>query len=263
MRLALIADVQYSDRDAEQERDYPGALARCARVVARLRERACDLGVQLGDLVDGVRDDPAASREQLERALDTLDGTGLAWEHVLGNHCLRVGREPLLERYGLAQGYHARDLGEWRLVVLDTGERAIHGRDAEDPEAVWARGWLEAHAGEPRAEPWNGAVSDAQLEWLAAELARPEPAVVVGHHPLVPGAGRERFLCWNGEAVADVLAAGGAALYLAGHDHAGGQATHGGVPHVTLPAVLVGEHGAWLELGAGGARLTPLEGAPA
>ena len=74
----------------------------------------------------------------------------------------------------------------------------------------------------------------------------------------MPGAARERFLCWNGEAVAEVLAAGGAALYLAGRDHEGGQTTHGGVPHVTLPAVLVGEHGAWLELGSDGAQLTTL-----
>lgn len=258
MRLAVIADVQFSERDAQEERDYPGALARCERVVARLRERRCDLGVQLGDLVDGVRGDPVASRAQLERALATLDGTGLAWEHVVGNHCLRAGRAPLLERYGLARGYRARDLGGWRLLLLDTGERATHGREPDDPQASWARAWLEEHAGEPRAEPWNGAVSDAQLEWLAAELARPEPVVVVGHHPLVPGAARERFLCWNGEAVAEVLAAGGAALYLAGHDHEGGQTTHGGVPHVTLPAVLVGEHGAWLELGSDGARLTTL-----
>jgi 3',5'-cyclic AMP phosphodiesterase CpdA len=249
MRVAVVADVQYGDREPGEDRDYRGALTRLERVLEQLLAEAPTLGVQLGDLIDGVRDDREASAVELARALGVLERGGLPWLHVVGNHCLRVGRRALLERYGLQRGYRSRVLDGWRLIVLDTGERATHGRGEDEPEAAWARTWLEEHEQEPRARPWNGAVSAAQLTWL-------EEATHLGHHPLVPGAAREEFLCWNGEEVAARLAAGGAAAYLAGHDHVGGFLEHEGVPHLTLPAVLAGEHGAWLDLEPGRIRLT-------
>lgn len=249
LRLGVVADVQFGERDAVEERDYPGALDRCARVVRELKAQGCTRLLQLGDLIDGMRDDPEASQRQLGYALKVLAALDLPLLHVVGNHCLRAGRAEVLAALDLPRGYASQRVGGWRLLRLDTCEAGTHGRKPDDPVAAWARGWLEEHDGEERARPWNSAVSSEQLDWLAVELANArEPILVCGHHPLVPGAARDSFLCWNGEEVAQVLGEGGAVAYLCGHDHRGGMSESGGVVHWTLPAVLVGAHGAWLEL---------------
>jgi hypothetical protein len=50
--------------------------------------------------------------------------------HVIGNHCLAVGRRPLLERLGIPEpGFYQTPLARgWRLVVLDTTELSTHSK---------------------------------------------------------------------------------------------------------------------------------------
>lgn len=252
--IGLVADIQFGTRSDSEGPDYLGALDRLRAALDGPLARA-DRIVQLGDLVDGNKSDREESRAHLGKALAYFDTAPV--HHVVGNHCLRAGREAVLEAYGYESGYGATVIDGWKLVFLDTCERSHHGRDEGDPIAIEAREWLAAHEDEPRARPYGGAVSDAQLAWLQEELAGPEPCVVFGHHPLLPGAARENFLCWNGEEVMNVLAGGGARFYFAGHDHQGGAAQHEDVMHVTLPAILTGDHTALLELDGGEATLWP------
>ncbi len=254
MRIGLIADVQYDSREGWE------VLSRLRALLARSRRDGVERVIQLGDLIEGRADDRAASREDLEEALAVFGRQAPAVEHVVGNHCLRVGRRFLIERYGLERAYLSLKVAGWELILLDTCDISMEGREPEEAQWLQARAWLDAHRGEERAREWNGAVGEEQLAWLAGRLARSRRAIVLGHHPLCPGAAREKMLLWNGEQVARVLADGGAALYVAGHDHQGGETRVHGVPHLTLPALCSGDHAAWLELEEDGARLVGLEG---
>ena len=65
--------------------------------------------------------------------------------------------------------------------------------------------------------------------------------MVAAHHPISPQAARRTHLAWNWRDIAAILVASPAvALVLAGHDHEGGYAFHGGTHWLTLPALLEG-----------------------
>lgn len=51
----------------------------------------------------------------------------LAVHHVVGNHCLAVGRPALLQRLGISEAVAYRTMPiapGWRLIILDTTVRA-------------------------------------------------------------------------------------------------------------------------------------------
>lgn len=95
----------------------------------------------------------------------------------------------------------------------------------------------------PQMASWNGGVSRRQLAWLRAELAAAEAAgervALACHHQVGAGAARDTHMAWNWEAIsAAALASPAFRLALAGHDHMGGYASHGGRHFVTLEALL-------------------------
>jgi manganese-dependent ADP-ribose/CDP-alcohol diphosphatase len=266
-RLAVIADVQYGNKPDHEERRYRSALGHLGGVLAGL-PRVEGL-IQLGDLIDGYREDPAASAFDLEAVLAPLEARGQSLWHVVGNHDLRVGRSGLLARLGLDSAWYSLGTGGWRVIVLDTMQVSAAGRAPDEPEALAGEAWQLAHPVEehPRARVWNGAVDVDQLEWLEGELAqaqtRGEPVLALGHHPLRAEASLESYLCWNAEEVAEVLEGSPATVaYLAGHDHAGGYARMNGVHHLTLPAVLDGPNGVLLQLEPECLRVTGIGAAP-
>lgn len=92
--------------------------------------------------------------------------------------------------------------------------------------------------------PYNGAVSKAQLMWLAAQVAEAEVAretvVVFCHVPCRPASCDPSNVIWNHEEVLGVLQASPCvAAFVAGHDHGGGyDRDEKGIHHITLPAPL-------------------------
>jgi manganese-dependent ADP-ribose/CDP-alcohol diphosphatase len=165
--------------------------------------------------------------------------------HVVGNHCAAIERPALHRALGLAMDRHAaysvREAG-WRLVVLDGVDVSVLWPEGSANHAA-ARAWLDAHAGEPNALPWNGGLSDAQFAWLQQELAAAaaahERVVVFCHLPALVAACEPRHVLYDHERLAALLRATPAVVaYLAGHYHPGGYARDGHVHHVTLEAIL-------------------------
>ncbi len=73
--------------------------------------------------------------ERIAQHFDKLTNAGVPVYHVVGNHCLCVPRERLVQRLSIPSPscYYAVSLpGGWRLVVLDTtemiGERNTYGQ---------------------------------------------------------------------------------------------------------------------------------------
>lgn len=247
LRIGVVADVQYADKPDDTRagglRHYRLSLAKLSAAVRAFnRAPALDLVLHLGDIVDGNRT-PHATLADFDSVLRAFSRLRPPVAHVVGNHCLDVGRALLLERLR-TPAYYERDLRDgWTLLVLDTTDVGVRGAS---PELVAeAHRFLAEHVGRPNAQPWNGGVGAEQLGWLRTRLAscraRRVRALVAGHMPLVEAAATAETVAWNGEAVATLLDefADVAPLYACGHWHGGGYAQRlSGVHHWTCEGMV-------------------------
>lgn len=214
LRLGVIGDQTLAD-------DLDGAYAVLARGVEELaryhREvAALDAVVHTGDLVESG-EAPEAVAARFAAAAAVLDRLPVPWYPAAGDHDVNppryepgsgdrsrrelfvrlVGERVPAAADGGAEGarllHYAVDLGGFRLIVLDSQE--------------------VAHA-EPRwGDVFLARIGDAQLAWLAAELAASdEPAVVVLHQP--------QWLAWSGwQRVHELLRRHPVAAVVSGHLH--------------------------------------------
>jgi len=261
--FGLVADIQAGDKpdgsnDGRVQR-YQLATNKLGQAVnawmqelgERRRTRhsmaALDFVLSLGDIVDG-RDNHGTTAVDLAAVLHHFERLPASCPpvHVIGNHCLKFcSRAQLVRALGLPACYYRRELAlGWALLILDTTDLSTHGGwpegSAREREAA---AYMLAHDGEARVKRYNGGVGAEQMRWLEAELARAARLrcrlIVASHHCLARGACRETHRAWNGDEVAARLEASGVVmLALAGHDHQGGFVVQGGVPYVTVEALL-------------------------
>lgn len=247
LRIGVIADVQYADKADDTRggglRHYRLSLAKLRRAVRTFNQApTLDLVLHLGDIIDGNK----SARETLtdfDSVLRAFSRLRPPVAHVVGNHCLDVGRVLLLERLR-TPAYYERELRDgWTLLVLDTTDVGVRGTTSD--LVAEAQRFLAEHVGRPNAQPWNGGVGAKQLGWLRTRLANCRAqrmrALVAGHMPLVEAAATAETVAWNGEAVAALLDefADVAPLYACGHWHGGGYAQRpSGVHHWTCEGMV-------------------------
>ncbi|WP_308421661.1 phosphodiesterase [Microbacterium album] len=183
------------------------AVGNVNRVLAQLEASGGrpDALIFTGDLADlGEEEAYAQLRAAVEPAAARL-GARVIW--VMGNHDDRdVFRRELLDGAGDAPVDAVHDLDGLRVVVLDTSVPGEH----------------------------HGEISDAQLDWLALELAVPAPhgTILAMHHPPVPCVLDLATLVElrDQRRLADVLRGSDVRSILAGHVHFSTSATFAGIP---------------------------------
>ena len=152
LRFGLIADVQYADKDTFDTRRYRSSLAKLEAAVGAMNDDELEFVVQLGDIVDG-RDTLEGTRIDLAAVLQRFDALEAPLVHVIGNHCLSLPREELLERLSLERTSFSRTHGVWRFVIVDTMAWGTQGVSEDHPMAVSARSWLDAERTPVRVAP--------------------------------------------------------------------------------------------------------------
>lgn len=129
--------------------------------------------VDLGDLIEhsGSRvpeySRAARDRENFISALRRFDSLPVQHLHCIGNHpVISVAEQTLADALGLARLYHARDIGDHRVIMLHS--RVAHRVDS------------------PNHKSGSGIFIDQeQIQWLRNELHTSEKHVLVCcHHPL-------------------------------------------------------------------------------
>jgi 3',5'-cyclic AMP phosphodiesterase CpdA len=209
VRLAVVADIQYADRESAGERHFRQSLGGLEQFVLAANAQKPDFAIELGDIIDGG---PDAMRE-LDRILEIYHRLDCPKYYVLGNHEFNgLAREVVLAKLKLKKGYYVFDRGGFRFVVLDTVELSE-----------------------------NSDAATEQLNWLDQQLAdaakRKKNTVVFGHYPPLPEA--NSYLAGNAHAVCERLEKYGCVrAYLCGHIHAGGYLEQNGVHYLTLPAMV-------------------------
>lgn len=241
VRFAVVADVQYADKDTAMGRYYRTGIDGLSRFVDAANGQRPDFAIQVGDIIDGG--DHAAA--EMDQVLAVYGRLACEHYHVVGNHDFNgLAREAVLSKMTLDSAFYSFEVRGVRFVVLDMLDLGVQGGWAKDSEAYRASEAMlnELTArGEGSAQPYNGGLGQAQLAWLDAELLvahqKKQDVVVFGHLPLLPET--DKHIAWNAVAVRDVLERYGCVrAYIGGHNHAGGYAREQGIHYLTLQAMV-------------------------
>mmetsp|Transcript_22986 Transcript_22986/g.66597 ORF Transcript_22986/g.66597 Transcript_22986/m.66597 type:complete len:401 (-) Transcript_22986:754-1956(-) len=275
VKLGLIADIRYADKDDSLDRSgrrlrFRNSLSVLGSAVDHWNAAGVEAVVQLGSAIDSVHSQAGVGA--MAAVLGKLDACRASKRlDVVGNHDLRSFPRAALAKSGLrcfaddGKLYRSEKLNEhWEAIILDAFEQSVVGVSSTDQGFREADKLLRERnpnigkrvddllAGLPEEDhrfvPCNGAVSKTQLRWLdnalrlAAEAGR--KVLVFSHIPLYSGAAKHKTLLWNAEDVLQVLYwhSGTVVAVFAGHDHDGGYAVDPlGLHHVTLNAALTAE----------------------
>jgi manganese-dependent ADP-ribose/CDP-alcohol diphosphatase len=238
LRFGLIADAQYADAEAQGERHYRSTPEKMKQAAETLHAAKPEFTLHLGDFID--RD-----FKSFDVMLPLLDGLGHPVHHLLGNHDYSVAdaeKARIVSTLGMPHDYYSFRSGGTRFLMMDTNDLSTYRDPAGSARNTEATRLLEKLKTEkaPGAAPWNGGLSDTQLEWLDRELsaagAAKEKVIICGHHPLLPA---ETHQAWKAEEVLEVIDRHSCVrAYFNGHNHAGGYAERKGIPYVTFRSML-------------------------
>lgn len=239
LRMGLIADAQYCDCDASLERYYRISLEKLHTAVDTFNARQVDLVVNLGDLID-------KRLESYPPVLQEIGRLRMPVYHLLGNHEFwdvpYHMQRSLYDSLRLQGGYCELEFPSWRLLLLDGTELAEYAQGAHPDLELEGERCRNSLIGHGNAAVWNGAVGEAQMEWMEWQLTQAAHAgqqvALFCHFPISPP-GHPMSL-WN-EADLRVLLARHpqARAWFAGHSHQGGYMHLQGLHHLTLVGMLM------------------------
>jgi alkaline phosphatase len=222
LRLGLITDLHYADKDSRGTRHYRESLTKVAEATKHFREDKPDLLVHVGDLIDSATS-LDAEKGYLKRIVKEFSGIPGKHHFVVGNHCVyNLTKPEFLGIVGQERSYYSFDAAGCHFVILDACFRS-------DGEPYGRKNFKWADANIPPAE----------RDWLRTDLHQtPHKTIVFVHQclDLIPPFGINSSL-----GVCKVLEDSGKVLaIIQGHFHLGNYQEIGKLHYCTLSAVVEG-----------------------
>lgn len=222
IKIGLLADIQYYNGPTVGSRHYRESLKKVPVAIQHFNNEDLNFIVDVGDRID--RD---------FESFDVIDKL-LAKAHqpivfVPGNHDYAV--HPFLKRKvtlktGYRKAYHARTLGNWRIIFLNGLDNSLIGHNILSLKYWKAKHYLNTLKTKkaPNAYDWNGGLGKKQTVWLTRqlEIAKRESLniMVFCHQPITPGNAHN---LWDFENILNKLSdQTGEIWWISGHDHRGG-----------------------------------------
>ena len=241
--LGIVTDVHYADKDVNNERYYRESGAKLEAAVRDFNSRNVDMVISLGDIVDNEYENYGDINTHLASLTMPL-------YKILGNHDFISPfdwnkQNAALQTLGITNRYFSVIKGDFRLLFLDTSDLAMYSHEVGSDEYRQAEDIYEELEGEANAKKYNGAIGQAQQKWLEAQLKEAQSAsqtvICFAHIPLYID-GAAKYTLWNGEEILDLLTGYSCVkAFVAGHHHEGGYADNGGIHHITLKGMVLGE----------------------
>lgn len=222
LRIGLLTDMHYADKDPAGTRHYRETLAKLEEAGKAFAQHKPNFVVELGDFIDA-----AADVETEQRYLKTIqkefsqvaDGR----HYVLGNHCVdTLTKEEFLGGVGQEKSYYSFDHAGHHFIVLDSCFRS-DGTPYQRKNFTWTDPNIPAE----------------ELEWLKGDLAANDrPTIVFAHQRLDVS---NSHGVKNAPAVREALEQSGhVKLVFQGHSHKNDLKEIGGIHYCTLVAMVEG-----------------------
>lgn len=124
-----------------------------------------DIVIGGGDYIESSAIKKVAAKAQLADIDSVFKKVTAPRLYVLGNHDMRsLTKEEVREILEIPENHAVKDIGDWRVVVLDTNFNKEDDSDRAEKNYV------------------AGYVSKAELTWLAGVLDTDRPVIVFSHH---------------------------------------------------------------------------------
>jgi predicted phosphohydrolase len=222
LRIGLVTDLHYADRNPVGSRHYRETLFKLKEAVKQFEREKTEAVVELGDIIDAA-DSVEAEKGNLARVVQEFIAAPGQQHFVLGNHCVwNLTKTEFLEVVRRKQTYYSFDLGGYHFVILDAcfrSDGAPYGRKNYE--------WTDAN------------IPAAEVEWLGTDLARTKGKVLVFVHQCLDVA--PPYGIKNAVEVRKVLEQSGKVLAVfQGHYHRGSYREIGGIHYCTLAAMVEG-----------------------
>lgn len=227
LRLGIITDCHYADRDRSGTRYYRESLTKLPEAIDRFNSLNLDMAVELGDLIDEAAD-VAGELGHLEK-VEAIYGRFKGERHyVLGNHCVwTLTKQEFIDNCGLKKPNYSFDKGEFHFIILDACFR-------QDGVSYGRKNFV-----------WNDTlIPDEQLEWLQSDLAATKKQSIVFAHQRLdysPSDANWGMTVKNAPRVRQILEQSGRVLAVfQGHSHQNDHREVGGIHYCVLRAMVEG-----------------------
>ncbi|RCS50656.1 alkaline phosphatase [Bremerella cremea] len=220
LRVGMMTDLHYADKDPAGSRYYRETLAKLADASEKLGEAKLDFLVELGDFIDAA-DSVETEQSYLKTIAQPFAEICDDRHYVLGNHCVdTLTKQEFLGGVGQEKSFYSFDRGEMHFVVLDACFTS-----AGEPYGRKNFVWTDAN------------IPPEELEWLTADLAATKKKTIVFAHQRLDQEGKHAVK--NAAAVRKVLQkSGNVWAVFQGHSHANDYREVAGIHYCTMRAMI-------------------------
>lgn len=228
LRFGVITDLHYADIVPWERRFYRDSLEKLAVCVSEMNRQQVDFLIELGDFKDQGKDETTTLKflEDIESVYTGFKGP---LYHVLGNHDMdKISKEQFLAKTtntGIKpdKSWYSYDSKGWHFVVLDANFLQ-DGTPYHKGNFDWTQAWIP----------------QAQLDWLAGDLAATSlPTIVFIHQLLEQDSGK--VYVRNAAQVRSVLEKSRQVkAVFQGHHHRGAYMYLNGIHYYTLKGAIEG-----------------------
>jgi alkaline phosphatase len=222
MKVGLVTDLHYADKDPRGSRHYRETPEKLAEAAQKFAKDKPEFIVELGDFIDAA-DSVETELGYLKRINHDFSAICKNRHHVLGNHCVyTLTKQEFLDGVGQKKSYYSFDSGAFHFVVLDSCFRS-DGQPYGRKNFVWTDPNIPA----------------AEVDWLKADLSKtPKKTIVFAHQRLDVS---NHYGVKNAPAVRKVLEESGKVLTVfQGHSHKNDLKDIGGIHYCTLVGMIEG-----------------------
>jgi alkaline phosphatase len=165
LRIGIVTDCHYADRDRSGTRHYRETLWKLPEAIDKFNSLGLDMAVEIGDLIDEAPD-VAGEIGHLKKVDAVFSRFKGERRYVLGNHCVwTLTKEEFFDNCGMEKPHYSFDKGGFHFTVLD----ACFKQDGTP-------------YGRKNFTYDNTFIPAEQLEWLRADLAAADRPVIVFVH---------------------------------------------------------------------------------
>jgi hypothetical protein len=231
--FGVVADVQYADKDAANNRYYRSSKERLIEAYRTFKDDSVSFVVNLGDLIDG-------NYSSYGPVMDIIRSSGIKTYHITGNHDYAVEKNlkrKLPVTMESKKGYYSFVKEGFRFIFLNGNDISTYGPGSR-AEINKATAYLNSLKSEAaiNAMEWNGGIGTGQLSWLKNELDKAvitnQKVFIFCHFPVFPVNVHNLF---NYNEILKVLEKyNNIIAWINGHNHAGNYGNFNMIHFVTL-----------------------------